>query len=489
MFHLDWHEPGLWSRLQRGVAAVALAISFHIGSHAIGYPVANYRMMLMLAVIYAAYAWGRVVGLAAAGLAALYTAWFFNFGSRIFPAMGERETIRFAVYSAALILCALMVGHLKDKLLANGRVMAEQEQQGRITEAIRESEERYRLLAELSQEGIVLYEGPPLVGKIVDASPAILRMIGCEREDMVGSSEVQFITPESVPSIPRSLPPEGTTLELTALRKDGTTFPCQVQARSVPREGPEFYVVAIRDLTERKQAERELRASETRFQRLLQSHIIGIFMADKSGHVSEANDAFLLMVGYSQEDVRTGRLRLDQMTPPEHREKDDAASRSIAETGEAAPWEKEVIHKDGSRIPVMVGVVTVDESRDRSICFALDLRSQKRAEGAVVQLSRQLLLTQDRERRRLARDLHDSTAQRLVAVSLGLRRALHSLAASGSPAEQAIKEAAAANQESLDEIRTLSYLLHPPMLDEFGLRSALRNYVAGFSQRSGQDGG
>lgn len=103
---------------------------------------------------------------------------------------------------------------------------------------------------------------------------------------------------------------------------------------------------------------------------------------------------------------------------------------------------------------------------------------------AVQNLSQRLLKVQDEERRRIARDLHDSTGQTLTALKISaeiLRKQLEQ----DPGASVAISEIVALADQALKEIRTLSYLLHPPLLDEAGFTSAARWYVEGFAKRSG----
>jgi signal transduction histidine kinase len=105
----------------------------------------------------------------------------------------------------------------------------------------------------------------------------------------------------------------------------------------------------------------------------------------------------------------------------------------------------------------------------------------ERRTKALRTLSARLLHTQDDERRRLARELHDSLGQYLAALSINL-----DLIKSSSPeVNQQLSEARETLQQCIQETRTLSYLLHPPLLDEMGLESAVRWYVEGFAQRSG----
>jgi len=119
-----------------------------------------------------------------------------------------------------------------------------------------------------------------------------------------------------------------------------------------------------------------------------------------------------------------------------------------------------------------------------------DIDDHKLAEEELRRLSGQLLRSQDEEQRRLARELHDSTAQSLAGLRLSLAVLEESVveqhdAALDPRTTNALADAVAVTDRCLSEIRTISYLLHPPMLDELGLRSALVSYVKGFIQRSG----
>jgi PAS domain S-box-containing protein len=99
-------------------------------------------------------------------------------------------------------------------------------------------------------------------------------------------------------------------------------------------------------------------------------------------------------------------------------------------------------------------------------------------------LSGRLLQLQDEERRRIARELHDSVGQLLAAINLNISTVAGEKKKLTPEAEKCIEETARLVEQSLLEIRTISYLLHPPLLDEVGLQSAIRWFVEGFSQRS-----
>jgi two-component system NarL family sensor kinase len=113
-----------------------------------------------------------------------------------------------------------------------------------------------------------------------------------------------------------------------------------------------------------------------------------------------------------------------------------------------------------------------------------DITEVKRSEDALRQLSGRLLRAQDESRRQIARDLHDSTAQNLLGAVLGIGQALRLSPRLNPAAKAALEESRALIDQSQREIRTVSYLLHPPMLDEAGLPATLRWLCDGFSKRT-----
>lgn len=133
-------------------------------------------------------------------------------------------------------------------------------------------------------------------------------------------------------------------------------------------------------------SEAALVRSEERFRRLVEAGIIGIITADLAGNILDANGTFLELVGYTLEEVRSGEVHWVDMTPPEWRHLDVRAVEQIREAGVATPWEKEFIRKDGTRVPVLVGVAPLDGATEECACFILDLTERKQAETALERL-------------------------------------------------------------------------------------------------------
>src|SRR6478752_3679813 len=114
-----------------------------------------------------------------------------------------------------------------------------------------------------------------------------------------------------------------------------------------------------------------------------------------------------------------------------------------------------------------------------------DVTDRVRSERELTDLTARLFTIQDDERRRIARELHDGTAQNLFAISVDLAKLGTFVNQDNGECHSLIAESQSLVEQSLQEIRTLSYLLHPPLLDQAGLVSALQWYDEGFTKRCG----
>jgi PAS domain S-box-containing protein len=134
---------------------------------------------------------------------------------------------------------------------------------------------------------------------------------------------------------------------------------------------------------------REVVEREARIRRLVDANIVGIFIWDLEGRILEANDAFLDIVRYERQDLASGHMRWTALTPPEWLDRDERQwVPELKMTGSLLPFEKEFFRKDGSRVPVLIGLASF-ETANQGVAFVLDLTERRRAE-------------QERERLRLA---------------------------------------------------------------------------------------
>jgi PAS domain S-box-containing protein len=132
----------------------------------------------------------------------------------------------------------------------------------------------------------------------------------------------------------------------------------------------------------------DLQEREAKVRRLVDANIIGILIIDLGGRIIEANDAYLGMMGYEREDLVSGRMRWTDLTPPEWRAGDAKRVDEVKLTGTLQPFEKEYFHKDGSRVPVLVGVARFEETGNQAVAFVIDLTERKRAEAELAHANR-----------------------------------------------------------------------------------------------------
>jgi PAS domain S-box-containing protein len=142
------------------------------------------------------------------------------------------------------------------------------------------------------------------------------------------------------------------------------------------------------DITERKAAEEALRASEARFRRLVDSNAQGVMFWNTKGEITGANDAFLRIVGYTRGDLEAGIVNWEAVTPPEYADLDRSALAEIMAAGVCAPYEKEYLRKDGSRVPVFVAAATFEDTPGEGFCFVLDIAERKKLEQQFLRAQR-----------------------------------------------------------------------------------------------------
>lgn len=230
----------------------------------------------------------------------------------------------------------------------------------------------------------------------------------------------------------------------------------------------------------------QLSASERLYQLLVNGvKDYAIFMLTPEGNVSSWNPGAERTKGYRSEEI-IGR-HFSCFYPEEDRSSKPAQQLQRAITEGSAEDEGWRVRKDGSKFWADAVVTALWDSEGVLQGFSKvtrDITERKQAEDSVREVSGRLLQIQDEERRHFARELHDSAGQMLAALHMNLV---------ALEAEASTISGSAANlvQKNLDlvaelskEVRTISHLLHPPLLDDLGLSAAIRDYVQGFAERS-----
>jgi len=150
---------------------------------------------------------------------------------------------------------------------------------------------------------------------------------------------------------------------------------------AISLENALLYTDLQQENSERKRVEETLREREARIRRLVDSNIIGIFFWDLQGRISDANDAFLRLIGYDRQELLSGQVQWAQMTPPEYVAADARAIEEIRQSGSCSTYEKAFVRKDGTRLPVLLGATLLEGSQENGVAFVLDLTERKQAEA------------------------------------------------------------------------------------------------------------
>ncbi len=359
----------------------------------------------------------------------------------------------------------------------------------RTEKALRESEGRFRSLVQNATVGI--YRTTP-DGRVLMANPRLLEMLGFNSFQELADRNLEKDGFE--PGYPRSefrerVEREGEVrgLEASWTRRDGSQIFVRESARVVRADDGRvlWYDGIVEDITERKQVEEALHASEVRYRELFENAYDTMATCDLEGRITSANKAAVRLSGYSREEVLG--MTIFQASPPDYHETFRQSLQSLV-AGMILPiQEAEIVTKDGRRLPVELSARTIDQAGELAgvQIIARDLTERKKAEELLRELPVRLLRVQDKERRRIARELHDNIGQMLVAIVMNLSTVKRQVAGLGERARQQLAESLHLAEHAVQETRLQSYLLHPPSLEEMGLASALEWFVDGFAKRSG----
>jgi PAS domain S-box-containing protein len=241
------------------------------------------------------------------------------------------------------------------------------------------------------------------------------------------------------------------------------------------------------DITERKETELRLRESEIRFRAIFENAGIGIALVGADGVLVESNPALEQLLGYTAAEFQ--KLHFGEFTHRDDLNRDLGLYQDlIAGRRKRYQIEKRYIRKDGELI---WGKLVVSAVRDAAghavfgIGMVEDITEKKRVEQEVLSLSDKLIYTQEQERSRIARELHDGLGQQIAALSISvasLKRQIPESDAEGRERVLRLQQRIAAISEG---VRRISHDLHPAVLELAGIVPALRSYCRQFSSDNG----
>jgi PAS domain S-box-containing protein len=220
---------------------------------------------------------------------------------------------------------------------------------------------------------------------------------------------------------------------------------------------------------------------------IVESSDDAIVSKNLDGIIQSWNGSAERLFGYTAEEAIGQHITL--IIPSDHRDEETMILEQLRRGVRVDHFETVRMRKNGTPIDISLTISPVKDSTGRVVGaskVARDITENKRAEQArkEAELSRQLLHVQDTERRRIGRELHDGVGQLLAAINMNVTRVAREKDKLSAAAARSVEENTSLTAQAIAETRTVSYLLHPPLLDEVGLQSALRWYIEGFAERS-----
>ncbi|MGB8580961.1 MAG: PAS domain S-box protein [Candidatus Sulfotelmatobacter sp.] len=384
--------------------------------------------------------------------------------------------------------------------------------QKRTEKALRESEERFRAIVETTPECVKLMSAD---GTLLHMNTPGLAMVGAHSVDeVVGKSVYDLIAPEDrdrFKAFNESICQGGQgSLQFDIIGLEGERR--HMETHAAPLRNPDETLVHLSitaDISERKQAEELLRGSEERFRALVNASSDVVYrMSPDWSELGQLDGR-----GFVADACGPKKDWLNEYIHPDDQPLVLEAIREAVRTRNPFQLEHRVRRADGTlgwtfsrAVPLLDGngeilewfgaasdITARKEAEDnfRKLAQTLDAEVRARTReleeqaNRVRQLSWRLLRSQDEERRHIARELHDSVGQTLTVLDINLELFMQEAGYKSSEVNSKIEEIQKTVQQLHREIRTTSYLLHPPLLDERGLYSAISWYLQGLRERSG----
>jgi PAS domain S-box-containing protein len=357
-----------------------------------------------------------------------------------------------------------------------------------LERALRLSEEKFAKAFHSSPVEIVISTLQD--DQFLDVNAAFERNSGFTRDEVLGHTSMElgmWINPEDRAPLIEDIEKRGRLQdrEIRFRTKSGKIRVALCSAEQIKIGGKPCLLTVAQDITERKQAEDALHKTEKQFGAILKHSPNLIFLKDVEGRYLLINKEYRGTFQFTQDQI-IGKKDIE-VFPPDQAGVFRGGDLQVLRARAPMEFEEVIFQDDGPHTSIVQKFPLFDEGGEiYAICgFVRDITERKRAEEDLRRLSGQLLRIQEEERRRISRDLHDSTGQNLVALATMLGQLGGSPPSISRKSRALISECLGLVDQCIREVRTLSYALYPPGLDESGLEDAIRDYVKSFTKRSG----
>jgi PAS domain S-box-containing protein len=358
-------------------------------------------------------------------------------------------------------------------------------------EFLKASEKKYRTLLETTSEGCWLIN-PEL--KTIEVNAALCKMLEYCQEEMIGKTPFDFVDDENrkvfIEQTSKIYTTPHRSYEIILKKKNGEDLPTYFNATTIRDKSGDVQgsFAFVTDITERKRMEVSLRQSESQKRAILDASIDRIRYIDKDMKIIWANKTTAMelnmstedLVGYTCYKLFVGRDTPCKGCPTVIARETGKIERSLMYQPKVKGIEGES-YWDTYCVPLKNDAGEIESF----IQIARNITDQKRAEEHINILTQELMRTQESERQRISRDLHDNVAQELSAVKIGCETLFDNQPNITPEIRKRMSQMSIMLQEVIKAVRDLSYYLRPSGLDEMGLVQTIFQYCHDFSEDNG----
>ncbi|NMF57830.1 PAS domain S-box protein [Pseudanabaena yagii] len=272
------------------------------------------------------------------------------------------------------------ITNLKVAELELASINAELEE--RVNRLAQERETRYRILMDGASDAIILADTQ---GYILEVNSKAEELLGYSRDELATMHFSQLHPPEDLPHLIKAFEQFtkqeiAQVFDVNFLSKNGEVIPVDISASVIEFDGKPIAQGIFRDIRDRKKIEQALRESEIRFRRVFESNIVGMMFTDFDGIITDANDRFLEMLGYTRAELEAKQINWATMTPPEYAQQDLEIIANLEKHRVNDPFEKAYYHKDGHLVYILLAAALLSEKDSSCVCLAVDISDRKQIE-------------------------------------------------------------------------------------------------------------
>jgi PAS domain S-box-containing protein len=360
----------------------------------------------------------------------------------------------------------------------------------RTQEALRDSEERFRLAAQSGR--MFAYEWDVRSDNIVRSEQAIeILRIPAAVQSLGADSLARVHTEdrERAKAAVAALTPDNSTyrVAIREMRGDGETIWLERTGRGFFDEaGNLIKVIGMAvDVTERKRAEDIVREGERKFRKVFREAVVGMVIVSLDGSILEANDTFCDRLGYTEAEIR--HKSVESLTHPEDWFVLKKNLCGLVQKGVAfRRLRTRCIRKDGGVVDTESSATLICDANGHPQCAlgeVLDISERNKAEETLSNMNRRLIEAQEQERVRIARELHDDITQRMALVTVELEEVARNLDPSARKIRAKIRKLRRESEEITSDVQLISHRLHSSKLEHLGLAEAAKSVCDEFNRQ------